>query len=53
MIEAHNPPFCQTAVTGSAFTHLGLFEGIGGFSLAAHWMGWKTTPLYLQPTNRP
>jgi DNA (cytosine-5)-methyltransferase 1 len=35
-------PFCQTAVTGSAFTHLGLFEGIGGFSLAAHWMGWKT-----------
>jgi DNA (cytosine-5)-methyltransferase 1 len=24
------------------FTHLGLFEGIGGFSLAARWMGWKT-----------
>ena len=23
-------------------THLGLFEGIGGFSLAAHWMGWQT-----------
>ncbi len=23
-------------------THLGLFEGIGGFSLAAHWMGWET-----------
>jgi len=23
--------------------HLGLFEGIGGFSLAARWMGWKTT----------
>ena len=22
--------------------HLGLFEGIGGFSLAARWMGWKT-----------
>ena len=22
--------------------HLGLFEGIGGFSLAAQWMGWKT-----------
>lgn len=22
--------------------HLGLFEGIGGFSLAAKWMGWKT-----------
>lgn len=25
------------------FTHLGLFEGIGGFSLAARWMGWETT----------
>lgn len=24
------------------FNHLGLFEGIGGFSLAAHWMGWET-----------
>lgn len=23
-------------------THLGLFEGIGGFSLAARWMGWNT-----------
>lgn len=22
--------------------HLGLFEGIGGFALAARWMGWKT-----------
>ena len=22
--------------------HLGLFEGIGGFSIAAHWMGWNT-----------
>lgn len=22
--------------------HIGLFEGIGGFSLAAHWMGWET-----------
>ena len=42
MIEANNPPFCQTDVTGSAFTHLGLFEGIGGFSLAARWMGWET-----------
>jgi DNA (cytosine-5)-methyltransferase 1 len=26
----------------SKFTHLGLFEGIGGFSLAARWMGWQT-----------
>ena len=24
------------------FTHVGLFEGIGGFSLAARWMGWET-----------
>jgi DNA (cytosine-5)-methyltransferase 1 len=23
--------------------HLGLFEGIGGFSLAARWMGWETS----------
>ena len=22
--------------------HIGLFEGIGGFSLASEWMGWKT-----------
>jgi DNA (cytosine-5)-methyltransferase 1 len=22
--------------------HLGLFEGIGGFALAVHWMGWHT-----------
>lgn len=22
--------------------HIGLFEGIGGFGLAAHWAGWKT-----------
>lgn len=36
------------AIVGNAvlqavpFTHLGLFEGIGGFSLAARWMGWQT-----------
>jgi len=23
-------------------SHIGLFEGIGGFSLAARWMGWET-----------
>lgn len=22
--------------------HIGLFEGIGGFSLASKWIGWKT-----------
>ncbi len=26
----------------TSFTHMGLFEGIGGFSLAARWMGWET-----------
>ena len=24
------------------YRHVGLFEGIGGFSLAARWMGWET-----------
>jgi len=27
---------------GKKFKHIGLFEGIGGFSLAARWAGWKT-----------
>jgi hypothetical protein len=27
--------------------HLGLFEGIGGFSLAAKWMGWETVAYQL------
>jgi DNA (cytosine-5)-methyltransferase 1 len=35
-------PFAKHVLPDSAFTHLGLFEGIGGFSLAARWMGWKT-----------
>ena len=26
----------------SDFKHIGLFEGIGGFSLAARWAGWET-----------
>jgi DNA (cytosine-5)-methyltransferase 1 len=32
----------QQTNADSNFTHLGLFEGIGGFSLAARWMGWQT-----------
>jgi len=27
---------------GKEFKHIGLFEGIGGFSLAARWAGWET-----------
>lgn len=27
---------------GSKLNHIGLFEGIGGFSLAARWAGWET-----------
>ena len=27
---------------GKKFKHIGLFEGIGGFSLAARWAGWET-----------
>ena len=38
--EAQN--FSEHNVSGTCFSHLGLFEGIGGFSLAAHWMGWET-----------
>ncbi len=26
--------------------HIGLFEGIGGFSLAARWMGWAQRKSY-------
>ncbi len=29
-------------MASEGFKHIGLFEGIGGFSLAAHWMGWET-----------
>jgi DNA (cytosine-5)-methyltransferase 1 len=31
-----------TFVANNKMKHLGLFEGIGGFSLAARWMGWET-----------
>ena len=36
------PTIANTMLPAVPFTHLGLFEGIGGFSLAAHWMGWQT-----------
>ena len=32
----------ELTMVNKDFTHLGLFEGIGGFSLAARWMGWET-----------
>jgi len=37
-----SPLLQKHSVSGKCFSHLGLFEGIGGFSLAAHWMGWET-----------
>ena len=37
-----SPTFGNAVLQAVPFTHLGLFEGIGGFSLAAKWMGWKT-----------
>lgn len=33
---------CMQEVINGRMKHLGLFEGIGGFSLAARWMGWDT-----------
>ena len=35
-------PKANMVLVAVPFTHLGLFEGIGGFSLAARWMGWET-----------
>ncbi len=32
----------SAAETPRPLNHLGLFEGIGGFSLSIRWMGWKT-----------
>jgi len=34
-------PFCQTRVMPSCLSHGSLFSGIGGFDLAAQWMGWN------------
>ena len=30
------------SISNRPLNHIGLFEGIGGFSLAGRWMGWKT-----------
>jgi len=40
--ELFAPIEANTMLPAVPFTHLGLFEGIGGFSLAARWMGWET-----------
>jgi len=40
--QPNSHSYLQASVSGTCFSHLGLFEGIGGFSLAAHWMGWET-----------
>jgi len=39
--EAVNPRFCKGAVMPSCLSHGSLFSGIGGFDLAAQWMGWN------------
>lgn len=40
-IDALNPPLRQTHVMPSCLSHGSLFSGIGGFDLAAQWMGWN------------
>lgn len=41
-INCDQPVVTGTCFKGAAVNHIGLFEGIGGFSLAARWMGWNT-----------
>jgi DNA (cytosine-5)-methyltransferase 1 len=36
------PPQYISIFTNNFMKHIALFEGIGGFSLAARWMGWNT-----------
>lgn len=40
-IDALHPPLRQTHVMPSCLSHGSLFSGIGGFDLAAQWMGWS------------
>lgn len=40
-IDALHPPLRQTHVMPSCLSHGSLFCGIGGFDLAAQWMGWN------------
>ena len=40
-IDALHPPLRQTHVMPSCLSHGSIFSGIGGFDLAAQWMGWS------------
>lgn len=40
-IDALHPPLHQTHVMPPCLSHGSLFSGIGGFDLAAQWMGWN------------
>ena len=50
--EEQNGNCSKQLLLDSAFTHIGLFEGIGGFSLASRWMGSGTTTLACIKLNR-
>lgn len=40
-IDSLHPPLSQTHVMPPCLSHGSLFSGIGGFDLAAQWMGWN------------